>query len=586
MLAELHIARLGVIEDATMTFGPGLTVVTGETGAGKTMIVTGLDLVLGGKPNPALVRSGSEEAVVEAEVTLDPDHPAAIRARGAGIEPEEGSLILARTISAEGRSRAHVGGRRAAASVLTDLAEDLVAVHGQADQWRLTRPSQHRAVVDASSSEVAGAKVAYSEAHARWRSARERLASLRGDERDRMQRIDLLTHQLAQIDAVDPVPGEAETLAATEARLGHAEEIHEATGRAQRLLSDPDADGQDAVALIAQAAAALSSAAIHDPNLSDLEKRLAEVGVLASDVAGDLARVSDDVDIDPARLAQASRRRADLTDLTRRYGPDLVAVVAYRDAARTELEQLTGADASIEGLTGEVDNLADELADHTAALTQARRVAADRLTEAVTAELAGLGMGKAVVEIRVEQRAAEGTDPDAVTLPDGARVAVSAEGADEVTIAVAVNPGTAPRSVATAASGGELSRIMLALEVATAPGAAGDRDTGATRPTFVFDEVDAGVGGRAGLDVGARLAILARTAQVIVVTHLAQVAAHADHHLVVRKRDDGQVTSSDVAALDEGERVVELARMMGGGDTTAALQHAEELRRNCRKVAR
>lgn len=576
MLRELHIRDLGVIEDATLPLGPGLTVVTGETGAGKTMVVTGLGLVLGGRADPALVRTGRDEAVVEAELELAPDHPARVRAAESGAIADEPELILARTVSATGRSRAHVGGRRAPIGTLTELAEHLVAVHGQADQWRLRRPAQHRTLLDAyggepladPASEVAGL-------FRDWQAAKGELTALLDGERTRLQQVELLTYQLEQIDQADPRPGEDVELARESERLGHAEDLRAGAEAAHQLMSDPDSfAGDDVVGRIARAGEGMARLVEHDPRLEELHGRLGELGVLASDLAGELSGYAADIEADPERLGEVEHRRAALTDLTRRYGEDIAAVLAHRDDARAQLLSLEGADERAEELTAHVRETARRLGEALDHLTAARTAAAADLASAVEAELGLLGMSEARVEIAVNPR----TDEAGVELTDADRSRqVGPDGADTVEIRVAANKGNSPRSVTKAASGGELSRIMLAIEVATAGSGR------AAVPTFVFDEVDAGVGGRAALDVGARLAALARTSQVIVVTHLAQVAAHADRHLVVHKSHDAQITSSDVRVVDGEHRLGELARMMGGGDTEVGLQHARELLEQCRR---
>lgn len=577
MLRELHIRDLGVIEDATLSLHPGLTVVTGETGAGKTMVVTGLGLVLGGRADAALVRTGSEEAVVEAELELAQDHGARRTIAEVGGVADEPELLLSRTVSAVGRSRAHVGGRRAPIGVLTELGEGLVAVHGQADQWRLKRPAQHRALLDAfGGAEVSEPASEVAAAFREWQQAKGELARLVEGERTRLQEIELLTHQLEQIDEVDPVAGEDAELAREAERLGHAEELRTGADTAHRLLSDPDSfTGDDVVGRIARAGEELTRLVEHDDRLGDLQRRLAEVGVLTSELATDLSAYAADIDVDPARLGTTQSRIAALRELTRRYGDDVEAVLRHRDEARERFLTLQGADERIEELTAQVADAARRLTTSAGALTAARSSAAARLSAAVEEELGHLGMPKAQVEVAVEPR----TDDAAADLDAGTAepLRVSADGADTVEVRVAANRGTPARSVAKAASGGELSRIMLAIEVATAG------STASQVPTFVFDEVDAGVGGRAALDVGARLAALARTSQVIVVTHLAQVAAHADRHLVVHKTHGEQVTSSGVRVVEGDERLAELARMMGGDDTSVGLEHAHELLQQCRR---
>ncbi len=561
MLTELRIRDLGVIDDALLRLHPGLTVLTGETGAGKTMVVQGLGLLLGARADAALVRQGRPAASVEGIVTLPAPHPARERALEAGGELDGDELVIARTVTAEGRSRAHVGGRSAPIGVLGELGECLVAVHGQADQWRLRRPDQHRDVLDAYGGEgLAAARAAYQQRFAALTAALAQAERLRGLDRDRTRELDVLTAGLEHIERVDPQPGEDAALRAEDERLAHGEGLRAAAQAAHRLLTaDPyAADGPGAAAgaaeLLAQARSTLGGASQHDPRLAGLQSRLAELGYLAGDLATDLAGYLDDLDVDPARLAWVQQRRAELAALTRRYGATVDEVLAWSREASVRADEIVTADERLAGLDAEIAGLRAEVARAAELLSEARRAAAGRFAAAVTGELAHLSMGSARVDVAVTAR-----EP-------------GPHGADEVEIRIAANSGAAPRSVSRAASGGELSRLMLAIEVVTA---GGSQD--GPVPTFVFDEVDAGVGGRAALDVGARLAALARHAQVVVVTHLAQVAAHADRHLVVRKADDGSVTASSVVEVEGQDRLHELARMMGGGATEAGLAHAQEL---------
>ena len=574
MLHELHIRDLGVIAEARLDLHPGLTVVTGETGAGKTMVITGLGLLFGARADTGLVRVGAERSVVEGLIEVPGGSPALEDLAEAGAEPEEGEIILVRTVGASGRSRAHAGGRSAPVALLASLSESLLAVHGQADQWRLRRPAHHRDVLDGFGGQrLADARAAVRAAYEQWSSARSDLVTLQASERERAQEVDLLTFQVEQIDRVEPQPREDEELRDEEERLAYAEDLRAGAERARAVISHEDGRG-DAVTLLAQARDQLAGLTEHDLEVESLHERISELGILASDLSSDLARYAAGIEGDPARLATVQQRRADITELTRRYGPDVTAVLDHRERAQARLLDLSNADTRLAGLDAEVTQLADDLGRAVAALHTARVEAAGRLSARITEELAHLAMPKAEVEIAVDYRLGDLGDDTVIAVPDGAAVQVGPDGGDEVEIRLAANPGTAPRSVVRAASGGELSRVMLAIEVALA-------DAGTSVPTFVFDEVDAGVGGRAGLDVGARLAALARTSQVIVVTHLAQVAAHADRHLVVRKSDDGQITSSDVVEVTGEERLAELARMMGGGDSQAALRHACELVEQC-----
>ena len=558
MLQELRIQRLGVIDDAVLELHPGLNVVSGETGAGKTMVVTGLGLLLGARADAGLVRTGAGSAVVEGLVAVPGEHPAAVRAADAGADVTEG-LVLVRTVSAEGRSRAHVGGRSAPVGVLGEIGEHLVAVHGQADQWRLRQPDQHRAVLDRfGGAPVADALRAHADAFDVHAAAVAELATLRAQARERAREVEVLQHGLTVLEQVDPQPGEDAALRVEDERLSHAEGLRGAAESAHAHLAGAEEYAGDsppsAMDAIAAARQALSAEADHDPQLKELDRRLAEVGYLLADLAGDLSCYLTDVEVDPGRLAFVQQRRADLTDLTRKYGDTIDEVLEWGRQSALRLDALLGSDSRIEELEGEVQRLDAELAATAAALTAARTVAAGELASRTTAELGHLAMGQAEVQVAVTPRG------------EPAR-----HGADTVEILLAANPGSPPRSVARAASGGELSRVMLALEVVT--GASGGADV----PTFVFDEVDAGVGGAAALDVGARLAALAEHAQVVVVTHLAQVAAYADRHHVVRKASDGHITSSGVHAVEGEERLRELARMMAGVDSDSSLEHAREL---------
>ncbi|WP_030528249.1 DNA repair protein RecN [Phycicoccus jejuensis] len=556
MIEEIRIRDLGVIDDAVLPLHPGLTVLTGETGAGKTMVVTGLGLLLGGRGDSGLVRTGTDRTVVEGVVDLPAAHPAMVRAAQAGADVADG-LVLVRTVQADGRSRAHVGGRAAPVGVLGDLAEHLVAVHGQADQWRLRRADEHREVLDAFGGDtVAAALATYREAHTELVAVEAELAALRTAAEERAREAESLRVGLERIEALDPQPGEDDDLRAESERLGHAEELRDAAGAAHEILSGESDTALETPAVLealGAASARIAHASAADPALAALGARVDELRYLAADVAADLGAYLADADVDPARLEQVQQRRAALTELTRLYGPGVDDVIAWGGRAAVRVAELESTGDRIEELAARLEDLTTRRADAAEALSAARRSAAEALGTRITAELAHLAMGSATVTVAVEDSGRFGAD-----------------GRDTVEVRLAAGPGTTPRSVTKAASGGELSRVMLALEVATA-------DAGTSVPTFVFDEVDAGVGGRAALDVGARLAALARHAQVVVVTHLAQVAAHADRHLVVEKSVDGHVTRSMVHAVEGEDRVAELARMLGGSGTDAALEHARDL---------
>jgi len=578
MLREIRIQNLGVIDDAVLELSTGLNVVTGETGAGKTMVVSGLGLLLGARADTGLVRAGAKQAVVEGVVEVGSDHPASLRVIEAGGDAED-TVILARTLSAEGRSRAHVGGRTAPVSVLAEIGELLVAVHGQSDQWRLRQPEQHRVLLDRFAGEsVAEPLGRYTSLYDEFHQVGAELRHLRGLARDRAREVDVLRTGLEEIEAVDPLSGEDLDLRAEDERLAHTDGLRASAGQAHALIAGGQdslystdggvegANGGDVAGQLGSARVALAPMTAHDPALADLDRRLQELGYLTADLGTDLAAYLSDVDVDPARLAWVQSRRADLSRLQRKYGDTADDVLAWAKDSAARLTELEGVDDRVEGLQVRLEALREDLTGCAGEVSAARQLAAADFGTRVTTELSHLAMGKAVVQVGVVRR----FDPEGVSLTDGAEpVRFSRHGVDDVEILLAANPGAPARTVAKAASGGELSRVMLALEVVTGCGDV---------PTFVFDEVDAGVGGKAALDVGARLAALATSAQVIVVTHLAQVAAYADRHLVVRKTDDGHITASGVTVVTGEERLRELARMMAGvEDSEVAIEHAREL---------
>lgn len=567
----MRIRDLGVIDDAVVELAPGFTVVTGETGAGKTMVVTSLGLLLGGRADPALVRTGAARAVVEGRLDLPAGSPAALRALEAGAELDDGALLISRTVSAEGRSRAHVGGRSVPVSLLAELGEDLIAVHGQTDQQRLLRPSRQRGALDRYAGEAVAEPLArYRAVHRRLREVSTLLAELTTRARERAQEADLLRFGLDEVAAAEPVAGEELELATEAERLGHADALSAAAEQAHAALAgeQSDSESQDAGTLIGQARRALDGVRHHDERLAALADRLTEVGYLLSDVAGDLALYADDLDADPVRLAAVEERRSVLAQLLRKYGSvegGTAEVIGWAEASALRLAELDGDDERIDGLGAEEADLRAELSQLAAEVSAARQAAAGRFAEAVSAELAELAMPHARVTFGLSLL----DDPAGLELA-GRTVAYGSHGVDEVEVLLAPHPGAPPRPIAKGASGGELSRVMLAVEVVFA---------GADPvPTYLFDEVDAGVGGKAAVEIGRRLAKLAQSAQVVVVTHLPQVAAFADRHLVVEKTNDGTVTRSGVKTLNDEERVRELSRMLAGlEDSELGRAHAEEL---------
>ena len=575
MLEELRITGLGVIEDATLPLGPGLTVITGETGAGKTMVVTSLGLLFGGRADAGRVRAEPGRATVDGRLRLPDGVRAAVyeRVADAGAEPDDdGTLLLSRTVTIEGRSRAHVGGRTVPVSMLAEVGERVFALHGQSDQLRLLRPAEQRAALD----RFAGAEHEkllgrFQELYARWRAAEEDLADRRANARQRSQEADLLRLGLDEITRVDPRPGEDDALREEAQRLEHVEGLRTAAQLAHVCLGGGEEVGDDvadALGLLSTAKRTLEGQAGVDRVLGELAGRLEEVATLLGDVTFELGSYLASLDADPGRLAEVHERRAALRALTRKYAEDVDGVVAWAVRARTRLVELDTSDELLEELDRERLRLAGEVADLAAVLSSARREAASRFAAEVTLELAGLAMPHGRIEVSVLPKQA---GPGATVLTvTGAECGVGPDGADDIELRLLPHPGAPAQPLQKGASGGELSRVMLAIEVVFA-GAGGP-------PTLVFDEVDAGVGGQAAVEVGRRLARLARQHQVLVVTHLPQVAAFADRHLVVAKDIGGAVTTSGVRAVEDTERARELARMLAGlPDSDLGIAHAEEL---------
>jgi DNA repair protein RecN (Recombination protein N) len=570
MLEELRITSLGVIDSSTLELGPGLTVITGETGAGKTMIVTALGLLLGGRADPGAVRTGAKTARVEGVVDARalPDFAAATEE--AGGEVEDGRVLLARTVAAEGRSRAFAGGAAVPIATLTDLAAPLVAVHGQSDQHRLLQPRAQREALD----RFGGAEIEqllrdYTAHFRRLGDVEAELEQVRASARERAREADLLRFGLEEIAAVAPTSGEDVSLAAEETRLGFADTLRTAAEQAREVLSSEEGS-PDALGATSAARRLLEGVRQHDPEAAALADRLAELTYVLSDLAADVASYASAIETDPARLAAVSERRAALTALTRKYGDTIEEVLAWSEQSARRLLELDGTDERIAALAQERTELREQLAVLAEALSAARAAAATKLAEEVTAELALLSMPHARLSIDVRQHDGTPSDGREPLLVGGRALRFGPAGVDEVELLLAANTGSEPRPLGKGASGGELSRVMLALEVALA----GTSPV----PTFVFDEVDAGVGGAAAVEVGRRLAQLARTAQVLVVTHLPQVAAYADTHVAVEKSSDGSVTSSGLTVLDDAGRERELSRMLAGmTESDTALAHAREL---------
>ncbi|WP_027345643.1 DNA repair protein RecN [Hamadaea tsunoensis] len=571
MLEELRITGLGVIEDTTLPLTRGMNVITGETGAGKTMVVTGLGLLFGGRADAGRVRADPGRATVEGRLRLSSQTAKAVAARvvDAGAEPDDdGSLLLSRTVTVEGRSRAHVGGRSVPVSLLGEIGEQTVAVHGQSDQLRLLRPAEQRASLDRfAGPEHEKLLTEYRELFTAWRRIEDDLADRRRNARERSQEADLLRLGLDEITRVAPQAGEDEELRTEAQRLEHAEGLRTAATIAHQAISGED-EAADASSLVNTARRSLEAQATLDPLLGELGLRLEEAASLLGDVAVELSAYLASLDADPERLQAIYERRAALRGLTRKYADDVEGVIAWADHAQKRLSELDVSDEALEELDRERQRLAGEVAGAAARLRAARLGAAGQFADKVTVELAGLAMPHSRVQVMVLPRPAGKSEPSLVV--DGEEAGITADGADEVELRLLAHPGAPALPLQKGASGGELSRVMLAIEVVFA-GAGGP-------PTLVFDEVDSGVGGQAAVEIGKRLARLARSHQVLVVTHLPQVAAFADRHLVVAKDTGGAITTSGVRVVEETARARELARMLAGlPDSDLGIAHAEEL---------
>ena len=550
MLESLRLTAFGVVDDAALELGPGLTALTGETGAGKTMIVSGLGHLLGSRGDAGIVRHGAGKAVVEGR-WLVPD-ALTDKVRDLGGDVEDGELITLRQVSAQGRSRAVVGGAGVPVSALAELIGEVATIHGQSEQIRLSSPERQREVLDDYAKPTGLTR--YREAFAERRAAAAELATLEGEAMARAREADMLRFGLDEIEVVDPQTGEDDALAAEQAKLMDVDELRRLAGGAQEALSgsEADYDAPAAVGLLGEARKALTALAERDEAAKPLASRAVEIGMLVNDLAAEVAGYADDLVADPLRLEAVGERRALLAGLTRKYGSTIDEVLSWAEESAARLGELVGSDDRILELRARIGVLDEQLATDAAAITTARRDAAETLAGQAKEELRALAMPHAELRFAVTE------------------APLGPHGADRVELLFSANPGSTPAPLGKVASGGELSRVRLALEVVLAGAARGH--------TFVFDEVDAGVGGAVGLEIGRRLQRLATGSQVIVVTHLAQVAAFADAHFVVAKSSDGQVTTSDVRRLGDSARAAELARMMGGESSSATgVKHAREL---------
>ena len=587
MLAEIRIDSLGAISAATAEFDRGLTVLTGETGTGKTMVVTGLHLLGGARADATRVRSGSGRAVVECRFATDDLDPAT----GAAIEEildssgadrdDDGSVIALRSVSREGPSRAYLGGRSVPARTLTTFTTGLLTLHGQNDQLRLMRPDEQRAALDRFAA-VAATVERYRKLRDEWLIARRDLADRTDRAREMAQEADRLKFALSEISGVDPRPGEDTELVTDIRRLSELDAVREAAADARDALSGADDQALDsqtrsATDVLVRAITLLDSST--DTALTELARQLTDALSIVGDVGRELGAFLAALPTDASALEHKLTRQGELRTLIRKYAADVDGVLHWAAESRRRLAALDVSEETLSGLAGRVEELSRHLAAVAVELSAKRSAAATGLAGAVTAELAGLAMVDADFTVAVRTMPARPDDSAPLRLATGEAagelVHAGVDGIDAVEFGFTPHRGPADASsvlpLNKSASGGELSRVMLALEVVLATSTAGT--------TMVFDEIDAGVGGRAAVHIGRRLARLARTHQVIVVTHLPQVAAYADTHLVVDAGGDASGgAASEVRSLDDEDRVVELARMLAGlGESYTARAHAREL---------
>jgi DNA repair protein RecN (Recombination protein N) len=559
VLADITISDLGVISSASAELSSGLTVLTGETGAGKTMVVTGLRLLAGGRADASRVRAGAKRAVVEGtfitdELTAEDAQSVADIVDTAGGEADEnGEYVASRTVMSTGRSKAHLGGRTVPAATLNEFSRSLLTVHGQNDQLRLLAPDQQLAALDRSSGDIAPLVEKYRDSFLRWRAMAKDLKRRTESRREMAQEVDRLQFAVNEIAELNPQPGEDEELITLIKRLQDVDGLREAAQRALLAIDGEEGDfgeSKPASTLLGEAHAAVVG--VEDQQLGELSSQLGDLTSQLAGIAGELGQFLSELPADPDLLEKSLQRQQELRGLTRKYAGDIDGVLAWKKEAEAKLLSMDTSTEAIEKLQAEVAQAQTEMVAKAEKLTAARTKAAKKLAKGVTEEIHGLAMPKARLEVDVRQ------------------AKYSRTGADEVELLLAANDAANPKPLSVAASGGELSRVMLALEVILSAGSAGT--------TLVFDEVDAGVGGRAAVEIGRRLARLAQANQVLVVTHLPQVAAYADTHLHVAKDVTDKSVTSGVMTLSNEERVEELARMLAGLDDTATGRaHAAEL---------
>jgi DNA repair protein RecN (Recombination protein N) len=565
MLTEIRITDFAIIDQLTLTFNAGLITFTGETGAGKSIIIDAVDVVLGGRVDAAMIRSGSDRALVEGDFRIPQPVRAPIHAllQREELLDDPDSVTLGREIRREGRNLARVNGRNVNLAILKEIGEYLVDVHGQSEHLSLLRVREHLHLLD----RYAGAHTplaAYHDTYTRLRAVQRALNDLRASERDAARRADLLQYQIDEIEAAGLEPGEDEELRRERTRLANAESLASLAQEALFLMDESEPETQSATDLIGQALTALNNLARTDPSRHELAGRMQEIFDSLADISLELRDYMETIEYNPKRLEEVEIRLDQINTLKRKYGATIEEILAFGRRAAAELDTITHAEARLAALSAEENSLLAKLAEQGETLHAARRKAAGKLAKEIERELKDLRMEQAKFDVEFERRA----DPDGVALPSGERVAYGPQGLDAVQFLVAPNPGEGLKPLAKIASGGEMSRLMLALKNVLAQAD--------TTPTLIFDEIDQGIGGRIGGVVGEKLWRLAGSHQVLCITHLPQLAAFGGQHYRVIKHVEQGRTSTRVEALSGEARIAELAQMLGEV-SDGTLQSAREI---------
>ena len=555
-LEEISIRSLGVIESSNIQFKPGLTVLTGETGAGKTMVLTALGLVLGSKSDSDLVRAGQERAVVTGRFSVPLQIQDEILASGGEVEDD--CVVITRTLSSQGKSRVLVGSAVSSAATVSSFAQSLVEIHAQSSSSKLMKPAVSRELLD----RYGGIDLTqYLEIFTQYQEISLRIEELKNQLLQRDKEIDLLTEFAQEFSKLSPVSGELVKIENEIAKLGSVEQLNQVVSSTLNLLEDEDLS---ALNLLQQMRKSLDSVAGKDGDLDQITERFTESLLNLQDIGSDLTSYLSSLEADPSRFAQLQDRKSALSSLLKRYGKGSDKDLAFEEliadglGAKQKLADLSGGSDRISELEKQKLDIFSKMKISAVKLADDRKIAAEKLSKLVTSEIRNLSMPNS--QFVISQSTLDSDKPGSYT----------AYGLDEIAILFAAHTGATPLPLSKVASGGELSRVMLALEVVIAE----------AEPigTYIFDEVDAGVGGKAAVEIGRRLAKLSKSAQVIVITHLPQVAVWADNHLVVKKSESGSVTQSDVKEMSADERKVEIARMLSGqADSQTAQEHASEL---------